>query len=85
MDDFEFSGYPPEFLKAFQLPEEHPVRQGILYVLNEAMKTESFGVAPKGMSDSDRHYHAGRLAMVQDMFFGFENLSSKSDISFFFF
>ena len=74
MDDFEFKGYPPELLSAFQLPEEHPVRQGILYVLNEATKGEAIGAAAPGQNDADRHWHAGRLAMIQDLFFGFDNL-----------
>lgn len=74
MDDYRFGGYPDELLQAFAMSEEHPVRQGLLYILNEAMKGEAFTVAATDLSDSQRHYQAGRLAMMQDMYFGFENL-----------
>jgi hypothetical protein len=74
MDDYRFGGYPDELLQAFAMSEEHPVRQGLLYILNEAMKGEAFTVAATDLSDSQRHYQAGRLAMMQDMYFGFETL-----------
>lgn len=74
MDNYRFGGYPDELLQAFAMSEEHPVRLGLLYILNEAMKSEAFTVATTDLSDSQRHYQAGRLAMMQDMYFGFETL-----------
>ena len=74
MDDYEFQGYPPELLEAFAMSEEHPVRQGLLYILNESMQGEALATADPDANDGQRHYQAGRLSMMQDMYFGFENL-----------
>ena len=73
-NEYRFQGYEQWLLEAFSMQEEHPVRRGIDTILNEIMKAESGNVTGPGLTSEQRHYFAGRLAAVQDLYFAFQNL-----------
>jgi hypothetical protein len=73
-NEYRFSGYEQWMLDAFSLAEEHPVRKGLDEILNELIKAESSNVSGPGLSSEERHYFAGRLSALQDMYFAMQNL-----------
>lgn len=79
--DVKFQGYSPELLRAFQVAESHPMRKGLFQILQDAANTEASMVSAPSLTDAQRHYFAGRLGMVQDLFQGFEALFQEAHAS----
>lgn len=73
-NEYRFTGHEQWLLEAFSLQEEHPVRKALDVVLNELIKAESSNVSGHGLSSEDRHYFAGRLSAIQDLYFALQNL-----------
>lgn len=76
--EVKFQGYSPELLQAFQVAEEHPLRKGLFQILQDAANVEASLVSNAGLTDSQRHFYAGRLGMIQDLHQGFEALFQEA-------
>jgi len=71
--------YPEELLRAFSLPEEHPVRQSIFWILDEAAQADVNLITLPEANDSERHFCAGRLAAIQDLHSEFKSIFESAN------
>jgi hypothetical protein len=60
--------YEPWILDAFDVHQEHPLRKAIMFILQDAAQADSAELTKMNLTDSQRHFVAGRLATSKDLF-----------------
>ncbi len=71
--------YPKELLKAFSMPEEHPVRKSLFWILDQAAQADVNLLTSPEATDSERHFCAGRLAAIQDLHAEFRSIFESAN------
>ena len=72
------SNYEEWMLDAFRLSDEHPIKKAILALLDEAAQADVAYVTVPQATDSERHFCAGRLSVIQDMHSEFVSLFKEA-------